>query len=448
MRAIMIVFVVLASVVSIASAAGHSGHRILFTRHDGVVIRQAPARNAHPITTVPAETQLELLGRWSAWSHVRVWSTTSGWTQSRDLVHGPAWHSTSHYLPPSLSPSSLHASGVRKISVRATADSPLTLMSGPNGPVIGSLPARSRFTVDSWQEDGSGLVWYHARQGWTQAGTIRFTSTRALGNAHAVAGKGMWLTEGTVADSDPAALAAAACKLGLTHVYVEFADSPLGLYGTKGINGLLAAAHHEHISVIAWVYPYLRDVASDVALTRKVAAYRSESGLRFDGIAVDLEDNIHAWNVRAYSQLVRLYLGPHALIVGVVWNPQAFPHYPFRAVAESDDALTPMDYWHDRKGTTGWAYPSLPYGFAYAEKFAQESIAGIRAASGDQRIPIAPIGQMFDNFGRDELGPDAPTPAEISGFLRGCAGAWGVSFFQWMTATPPEWSVFKGWRIR
>jgi hypothetical protein len=257
----------------------------------------------------------------------------------------------------------------------------------------------------------------------------------------------MWLTEGTVADSDPVALATAAHKIGLSHLYAEFADSPLGVYGTRGINGLLSAAHHEHISVIAWVYPYLRDVAADITLTRAVATFRSASGLRFDGIAVDLEDNIHLWNVRAYSQLTRLYLGPRALIVGVVWNPQAYPQYPFRAVAESDDVLAPMDYWHDRKGTTGWAYPTLPYGYMYAEKFARDSIVRTRSAAGSQRIPIAPIGQMFDNFGRDELGPDAPTPTEISGFLHGCAGAWGVSFFQWMTATPPEWSVFKRWRL-
>ena len=60
-------------------------------------------------------------------------------------------------------------------------------------------------------------------------------------------------------------------------------------------------------------------------------------------------------------------------------------------------------------------------------------------------VPIAPIGQTFDNFGRLEMGPHAPSGAEVRGFLAGCkaSGAVGVSFFQWMTATDPEWQAIR-----
>jgi hypothetical protein len=61
-----------------------------------------------------------------------------------------------------------------------------------------------------------------------------------------------------------------------------------------------------------------------------------------------------------------------------------------------------------------------------------------------------PIGQTFDNFGRLEMGPYAPSAAEITGFLRGArdSGAQGASFFQWMTATEPEWRAIRGFRFK
>jgi hypothetical protein len=199
--------------------------------------------------------------------------------------------------------------------------------------------------------------------------------------------------------------------------------------------------------VIAWVYPYLYDIGSDVALTREVAAYRTPSGQRFDGIATDLEQNIQLATVRAYSQLVRAYLGSHYLLVGVTYQPQAFPTYPFADVAAQDNAIAPMDYWHQTKTATGLDFGGMKYGYTYGFRYAQDSIKEIRRYSG--HVPVVPIGQTFDNFGRLEMGPYAPSATEISGFLAGskAAGARGVSFFQWMTATDSEWRAIQGYRF-
>jgi uncharacterized protein YgiM (DUF1202 family) len=430
--------------------AGHQRVIIAVTRHDGVVVRRKPSVSARPVATLPADTQVELLSHKGKWSHIRIWATTLGWTWSSDLIVSKPWSAVSHYAPPALLPPKTYAAGPFPLHVGAVAEQQLTVLSLPNGAVRATIKAGQRFTIDAWRQDRGGLIWYHTRSGWVTGEPVRFLrlAGNAEGNTSArlVSGKGMWLTEGTVAHSDPWALVRAAQQIGLSHLYVEFADSPLGLYATEGLDGLLVAAHSLHIAVIAWVFPYLQDVAADVFLTRRVATYQSASGQRFDGIAVDLEDHIHLWNVRAYSQLVRAYL-PHELIIGVVWPPQAFPNYPYQAVAESDDVLAPMDYWHDRQGSTGWAYPSMRYGYSYADRFARDSIVLIHTAVGSMAVPIAPIGQMFDDFSRNELGPNAPTAAEIAGFLHGCqvTGAWGVSFFQWMTATPAEWQVFKAW---
>jgi hypothetical protein len=251
----------------------------------------------------------------------------------------------------------------------------------------------------------------------------------------------MWLTLGTMTGTDPSFLVDAARRDGITHLYLESAISPLGFHGRDAVGPLIDAAHRAGVRVIAWVFPYLQDIASDVALTRQVAAYHTASGQHFDGIAADLETNVTLATVRGYSQLVRLYLGPDYLLVGVTYSPRSSPSYPFDEVALRYDVLAPMDYWHETQTRFGTDYGHLAYGDEYGRRYAADSITGIR-----HLIPgavVAPIGQTFDDFGRLEMGPNAPSAAEIRGFLAGAKqfGAIGVSFFQWMTATRGEFQA-------
>jgi hypothetical protein len=199
--------------------------------------------------------------------------------------------------------------------------------------------------------------------------------------------------------------------------------------------------------VIAWVYPYLYDLAADVALTRQVAAFRTPAGNRFDGIAADLERNVSLSTVRGYSQLVRWYLGPRYLLVGVTYPPQSFPTYPFAEIAHDYNLIAPMDYWHQTKSAYGLDYAHLQYGYTYGYRYALDSIKTIRQVA--RSVPIAPIGQVFDDFGRLEMGPYAPAASEIQGFLAGSksGGAVGASFFQWMTATDAEWHAIRTYRF-
>jgi hypothetical protein len=62
---------------------------------------------------------------------------------------------------------------------------------------------------------------------------------------------------------------------------------------------------------------------------------------------------------------------------------------------------------------------------------------------------VAPIGQVFDDYGHEGMGPYAPSAAELQGFIEGSKadGAVGVSFFQWMTATEPEWRTIDRFRF-
>jgi hypothetical protein len=257
----------------------------------------------------------------------------------------------------------------------------------------------------------------------------------------------MWLTLGTVGDSNSEALVRAARDSGITHLYLESAISPLGFHGKDLVGPLIEAAHRNHLAVIAWVYPYLYDLAADIDLTRQVAAFRTPAGDRFDGIAADLERDVSLSTVRAYSQLVRWYLGPKYLLVGVTYPPQSFPAYPFAEVAHNYNLIAPMDYWHQTRSAYGLDYGHLRYGYAYGYRYALDSVGTIRRYA--LHTPISPIGQVFDNFGRLEMGPYAPSASEIQGFLAGAkaGGAVGASFFQWMTATDAEWRAIRAYRF-
>jgi hypothetical protein len=133
--------------------------------------------------------------------------------------------------------------------------------------------------------------------------------------------------------------------------------------------------------------------------------------------------------------------------VGVTYPPQDFPGYPFAELARTCNVLAPMDYWHQSRTPYGPEFGRMPYGYNYAYRYAAETILAIRRAAGS--VPVEPIGQTFDNFGHLEMGPHAPSAAEITGFLAGskATGAVGVSFFQWMTAQDGVWRAIQAYRF-
>lgn len=435
------------------SARAGSRPRVALILHDNVALYRLPSSRSQILTALVQQTQVEVVGRRGAWDRVLVWTSVPGWVRQKDVTYRKPWSTVSTYRAPEIH-YHLQAHGSRAIQVSASTASTVGLYGNPGGQVSGSVPAGHRVTITAWQQDANGVIWYRIGRNWARGDSIQFAPTKSDASTHGsppiwsrVAGKGMWLTLGTVSDSSADALVTAALRAGMTHVYVESAISPLGFHGRRSVGHLLAAAHRHHLAVIAWVYPYLYDVAADVDLTAQVASFHTASGERFDGIAADLERNMTLSNVRAYSQLVRTAVGPHFLLVGVTYPPQALPAFPFAEVARNDNVIAPMDYWHDTTSTSGLDFGHMAYGYTYGYRYGADSIAAIRRAAG--AVPVAPIGQTFDNFGRLEMGPHAPSGSEIRGFLEGTksAGAAGVSFFQWMTTTDDEWHEIRSFHF-
>lgn len=436
-----------------APADARSGHpaRVVLIARDGTLLKETPNARARTLTTLVQQTQARVLAERRHWIQVQIWASVRGWIDRRDLVASTPWPTVSTYRPPA-TVRRLRAHGPLRLTASARVLAATGLFPTLGARPIGSLTAGTTVLVRAWQQDGSGSIWYQIGQNWAPGEQLQFENNwsfrtnRDSSIWHPVAGKGMWLTLGTVTSTPADILVRAAVQIGVSHLYVEAAISPLGFHGRGSVSALIEIAHRHHISVIAWVYPYFDDVAADVALTREVAAFRTRTGAAFDGIAADLERNINLWNVRAYGQLVRRYVGANYLLVGVTYPPQSQTNVPFGEIARQFNVIAPMDYWHQTKTTVGLDYAGTPYGREYTSRYATDSIATIRRA--DASIPIAPIGQTFDDFGRLEMGPYAPSADEIRGFLSGCksGGAIGSSFFQWMTATEPEWQVIHDFR--
>lgn len=423
---------------------------VALVAHDHVHVYSLPDSSSKQIAALVQQSQVEVLGRRGRWTHVRIWASVHGWVRSADLVATKPWETVSTYRAPRITyhvraspPQPIHASAI----VTAAA-----AVYNQARAVLYHLSAGQKVSVRAWMQDARGTIWYDIGRGWVEGTPIRFlTSDPGLAKSNGrwlwdrVSGKGMWLTLGTMSDSAATALVRAAARNGMTHLYVESAISPWGFHGRDVVGPVIQAAHRQGVAVIAWMYPYLYDIHADVALTRTLAEYRTGAGEQFDGIAADLEENIHLSTVRAYSQLVRAYVGPRYLLVGVTYQPQAFPGYPFAEVAAQYNVIAPMDYWHQTKTMNGVDYGGMRYGYQYGYRYAADSITAIRRVS--RHVPVAPIGQTFDNFGKLEMGPHAPSAAEIQGFLAGSKEreAIGVSFFQWMTATDAEWRAIQGY---
>lgn len=155
--------------------------------------------------------------------------------------------------------------------------------------------------------------------------------------------------------------------------------------------------HRSGLRVIAWVYPYLRDLPTDVALTVAAARYTAPSGDRPDGLAADVEEDTaeeaaqaYGQAAQAYGQVVRDALGPDEPMVIVTAPPQADAGqaFPFATAALTWDAIAPMDYWHTQQRA---------YSAAEVYAYVRVSVAEIRARTRAD-MPVVMIGQMFSLY--------------------------------------------------
>jgi hypothetical protein len=405
----------------------------------------------------------------ATWTHAHFWGGVEGYIPSNMLGAAPPANlrqgSCRYPGLPDANPAPLSGgSGPWALGAQASVTTVTTLYGQPDATSapVGPLAMGQAVMIDQWVGDSQGEPWYHlqapAGSGWALCADLRLSmpdpTTQTLGINpiwYPIGGKGMWATNYVAHDSDIGAMVRAAKLAGITHVYAEVAISQFGFYAQNSLDRLLPAAHAAGLKVIAWVYPQFHSVSDDIRLSEAAARYKTPSGDQADGIAADIEgpadDGLMSpGDAFAYGQVLRGLLGPNELMVATVFQPRARPSYPYAALAASFNVFAPMDYWH--------AHADRNYSPTDVRRFVTTSLVAIRAAmgtAGGGTMPIEELGQTYDMFTSpgtpgEPLGTDqqnAPTPDEVSADMQvahefGCIG---VSFFEWQTATQPQWSA-------
>ena len=206
---------------------------------------------------------------------------------------------------------------------------------------------------------------------------------------------------------------------------------------------LIRRAHKHGINVVGWYAP--RFLEPEVDLRRLLAIARFDrDGVRFDGVAVDIEDRsleaVPERNRRLVdlSRRFRDELGADATIGAVVLptvllekvNRSFWPSFPWAEIGPFYDVWLPMTYWTDRLTKSGYRDP---------RRLITETVARTRELTGRADAPMHPIGGIGDKLTEDELATYAAVLKEV--------GALGGSVYDYRTMPTGGWGVLRS-RIR
>jgi hypothetical protein len=408
------------------------------------------------VTRLPQDAQVRVAGevsgsRGEIWYAVRLWNALDGFVPVKGLAFTPPppksasaggatpWQPPQ---PPAQGPFPLRANGRLRLASELAAE--------PNGRIMGQLPRRTAITISTYATDASGRAWVQLSAtpdapagGWVLADRFSPNApdplTHRVGGerlADRVTGKGMWFTYDVLRHTPVDRLIATAKANGFAFLAPQVGTSRRGYWARAEFDALLPAAHAAGLKVIPWVYPWLADVPGDLDLTLQAANHVAPTGERIDGIGVDIEENVDEEAVRDYGQLLRAAVGPETLLVAITFQPQiaAGRRTPFGALADTFNVIAPMSYWHAR---------AIRHSYQDAYTYVADSVRLIRERTGRPDTPIAVIGQTFDWFSRNEIGPHNPSGEEIRGAMQAAKDtrALGIGFFNWFHTTPEEWDA-------
>ena len=274
-----------------------------------------------------------------------------------------------------------------------------------------------------------------ARRSVTAATASAMYGTVATASLEAtpISGKGMWIwLYDSILGGDPHRIVKYAVDHGLSHIYVRSGSSNVGLQGWEDVAEILPVAHKAGLRVIAWDFPYLRNVGADVRRARWVLS-RTVAGQSVDGFAADVETRsegtvLTRTRARNYAKWLRANSrGKFIVLVPPPPNPYTVTFYPYDVLMPHFDAVAPMVYWGRRApdAYAGWA-------IRYLKRFNK---------------PIAPIGQSFD------MGPDGgpkgpPSSSAVVKFMDQSQrdGSVGVSFWSWQHTPKYLWNTINTYR--
>jgi hypothetical protein len=253
------------------------------------------------------------------------------------------------------------------------------------------------------------------------------------------AGLGTWVDVYSSEWADPEAAVAAMAKHGVRTLYLETGNYNHAepVFRPDDAGRFIDAAHAAGLKVVAWYLPSFLHVKIDAAKALGAIRFRSATGERFDGFALDIE----ATKVRS------LALRNHRLLfLSARLHHAVTRRYPLGAITPSPVGMSPF-YWpgipyssltHFYKAFLPMAYSTMRdiHSRAGTRAFLASTVTDIRDASGNASFPIHIIGGISGSMGAKEANGFVQAVAQTKPF--------GYSLYTFGQTRPSAWRALAG----
>jgi hypothetical protein len=233
----------------------------------------------------------------------------------------------------------------------------------------------------------------------------------------------------------PERTAARIAARGVKVVWIETANdrAPADVMRPAQLGRLVDGLHARGVRVVAWYLPGHVKPALDIRRSLAMLSFRTASGQRFDGVALDIESTrlrdvpLRSRRAVALAQRLRREAGDTPLAIvpfnprGLERRPSTWPRFPWAELAATSDAFAPMVY-------TGGALRGFDATYGYVTR----AIRLLRAQTGNPDVPIHVAGGVADRMGAEELAGFVAAVSDDGAVL-------GVSLYDWQTTRPAAW---------
>ena len=256
-------------------------------------------------------------------------------------------------------------------------------------------------------------------------------------DASAFGGLGTWtdIYDGRVY-AQPEATAQRIAARGVKTVWAETANyrASADVVQAARLGRFVEALHARNVRVVAWYLPGHVNHGHDLRRARAMLDFRTASGQRFDGIALNIEGTAQrdiALRSRRAVDLTRRIRQESDLPLAIVpFNPRGlerrpttWPRFPWAELAQHADAFAPMVY-------TGGAYKGFDATYGYVTR----ALRLLRTHTRNPDVAIHVAGGVADRLGPEELEGFAAAVVDDGRTI-------GVSLYDWETTPSSAWRV-------
>lgn len=253
------------------------------------------------------------------------------------------------------------------------------------------------------------------------------------------AGLGTWIDIYSAEWADPEAAVAKMAQHGVKTLYLETGNysHAAPVFRPHDAGRFIDAAHAAGMRVVAWYLPAFLNVKIDARKALGAIRFRSATGQRFNGFALDVEaTKVRSLKLRNH-RLLTLSAKLHHAVPRRYWlaaitptpvgmSPFYWPGIPYDSLTHFYKAFLPMAYSTMRGIDTR----------AGTRRFMASTVTAIRKASGDATFPVHIIGGLSAAMGAREAGGFVQALDQTKPF--------GYSLYAFGQTTPAAWRALAG----